>query len=248
MMKMVGTTQKTLNPRLKSLVGYWKLPLAIAFLATGIAVFVVLSSFHRNQVDEAHSAQITLNQIAVLTREINNLTLATLQKQNLTHEADTKMRTARHALPEAVLAAHLHAHHTAAVEKVWPALDTYLSSAGRQWIMMQVRDFDEAKQANFQVSLQFELMQHEVQIATEAEDKWAQAMALRSRNELLASAILAATAILILFLAQETRAPEPVAGDRTQRSSGERRALPRSHGAINRHHSYCRSFRPNQLR
>ena len=80
-------------------------------------------------------------------------------------------------------------------------LTAHLSSAGRQWIMMQVRDFDEAKQANFQgqppVRTDVEI---KVQIATEAEDKWAQAMALRSRNELLASAILAATAILILFL------------------------------------------------
>ena len=43
-------------------------------------------------------------------------------------------------------------------------------------------------------------MQHQVQIAIEAEDKWAQGVALRARNELLAAATLAATAILILFL------------------------------------------------
>lgn len=198
---MVRTTQRTRDARLKSLAAYWKLPLAIGFLVTAIAVLVGLSSLHRNQVDEAHSAQLSLSQIAVLTREINNLTWATLQKQNLTPEADTQMRTARHTLPDAVLAAHLSAHHTAAVQKVWPAVDTYLTSAGRQWILMQVGNFEEAKQANFQaVSPQFELMQHEVQIANEAEDKWAQATALRSRNELLASAILAATAILMLFL------------------------------------------------
>ena len=43
-------------------------------------------------------------------------------------------------------------------------------------------------------------MQHQVQIAIEAEDKWAQGVALRARNELLAAAILAAAAVLILFL------------------------------------------------
>jgi PAS domain-containing protein len=37
-------------------------------------------------------------------------------------------------------------------------------------------------------------------VAIEAEDKWAQGVALRARNELLAAATLAATAILILFL------------------------------------------------
>ena len=201
MIKMVRATQRTLNPRLGSLVARPKLAYVFGFLATAIAVLAALSWFHRNQVDEARSAQITLNQIAVLTREINNITLATLQKQNLTPEADMEMRTARHALPEAVLAAHLHAYHTAALEKVWPALDNYITSAGRQWILMQVGDFDEAKQADFQaVSPQFDLMQHQVQIANESEDKWAQGVALRARNELLAAALLAATTILILFL------------------------------------------------
>ena len=84
---------------------------------------------------------------------------------------------------------------------MWPALDNYLTSAGQQWILIQVRDFDEAKQIDFQaVSPQFDLVQHQIQIAIEAEDKWAQSVALRARNELLAAAILAATTMLILFL------------------------------------------------
>jgi diguanylate cyclase (GGDEF)-like protein/PAS domain S-box-containing protein len=201
MVKMVQATRRTLNPRLRSLVARPKLAFVFGFLATAIAVLVALSWFHRTQVDEARSAQVILNQIAALTREINNLTLTALQEQNWTSEADSEMREARHTVPKAVLAARLHAYHTAALEKVWPALDNYITSAGRQWILMQVRDFDEAKQFDFQaVSPQFDLMQHQVQIAIEAEDKWAQGVALRARNELLAAAILAATAILILFL------------------------------------------------
>jgi len=201
MIKMVRAARRTINLRCGSLVARPNLAFVFGFLVTALTVLAALSWFHRNQVDEARSVQITLNQIAVLTREINNLTLATLQKQSLTPEADTAMRAARHALPNAVLAAHLHAYHTAALEKVWLALDNYITSAGRQWIMMQVLDFDEAKQADFQaVSPQFDLLQHQLQIAIEAEDKWAQGVALRSRNELLAAAILAATAILILFL------------------------------------------------
>ena len=76
-----------------------------------------------------------------------------------------------------------------------------MMSAGRQWIFMQTGDFDEAKQVHFQeVSPQFDLMQHEVQIAIEAEEQWAQGRALRARNELLAAATLAGAATLILFL------------------------------------------------
>jgi len=201
MIRMAQPTQRTFNPRLGSLVARPKLVFVFGFLVTAIAVLAALSWFHRNQIDEARSAQVTLNQIAVLTREINNLTLTALRKQDLTPEADKEMLEARHALPKAVLAAHLHAYHTSALEKVWPALDNYIMSAGRQWILMQIGDFDEAKQVDFQeVSPQFDLMQHQVQIAIEAEDKWAQGVALRARNELLAAAILAATTILILFL------------------------------------------------
>lgn len=206
MVKIVRATQRTLNPRLGGLVARQKLAFVFGFLAMAIAVLAALSWFQRNQVDEARSAQVVLNQIAVLTREINNLTLTALQKQNLTPEADTEMREARHALPKAVLAAHLHAYHTAALEKVWPALNNYITSAGRQWILMQVRDFDEAKQADSQaVSPQFDLMQHQLQIAIKAEDEWAQGVALRARNELLAAAILAATTILVLFLRLKTQ-------------------------------------------
>src|SRR5450755_3805216 len=179
MIKMVRATQRTLNPRLGGLVARPKLALVFGVLATAIAILAALSWFHRNQADEARSAQVILNQIAVLTREINNLTLTALQEQNLTPEADKEMRGARHALPKAVLAARLHAYHTDALEKVWPALDNYTASAGRQWILMQVRDFDEAKQADFQsVSPQYDLMQHQVQVAVEAEEKWAQGVAL----------------------------------------------------------------------
>ena len=201
MIRMVRATLRTLNPLCGSLVSRSKLVFVFSFLVTAIAVLAALSWFHRNQVEEARSAKVTLHQIALLTRDINNLTLTALREQNLTPEADTKMRGARHALPEVVLAAHLHAYHTATLENVWPALDDYITSASRQWILMQVGDFDEARQADFQaVGLQFDLMQHQVQIAIEGEDRWAQGVALKARYELLAAAILAATVILILFL------------------------------------------------
>jgi diguanylate cyclase (GGDEF)-like protein/PAS domain S-box-containing protein len=201
MIKMVEATRRTLNPRCGSPVERSKLPFVFGFLAIAIVFLAALSWFQRNQLDEARSAQVNLNQIAVLTREINNLMWTALQEQNLTPEADTEMRAARQALRKTELAAHLHAHHIAALERVWPVLDNYIMSAGGQWILMQIGDFDKAKQVDFQaVSPHFDLMQHEVQIAIEAEDKWAQAVALRARNELLAAAILAAAAVLILFL------------------------------------------------
>jgi len=201
MIKMVRPTRRILDLRCGNLVARPRLTLVFGVLATAIAVLAALSWFQRIQINETHSAQVILDQIAILTREINNLTWTALQEQNLTPEAETEMRAARQALPKAVLAAHLHTYHTSALEKFWPVLDNYIMSADRQWVLMQVGNFDEAKQVDFQeVSPQFDSMQHRVQIAIEAEDNWAQGVSLRARNELLAAATLAATAILILFL------------------------------------------------
>jgi diguanylate cyclase (GGDEF)-like protein/PAS domain S-box-containing protein len=201
MIKMVWATGRILNSRCGNLVTRPKLASVFGFLATVVAVLAALSWFHRNQVDEALSAPFNLNQIAVVTREINDLTLTALQEQNLTPKAETEMRAARQALRKAALAARIHAYHTSALEAVWPVLDDYRTSAGRQWVLMQLGDFDEAKQADFQaVSPQFDSLQHQVQIAIEAEDKWAQGVALKARNELLAATIAAATAILMLFI------------------------------------------------
>jgi len=206
MIKSVRATQRILDSRYGSLLGRPKLAFIFSFLATTIAVLAVLSWFQRNQVSEARSAQVTLKQIVVLTRKINTLTLTALQEQNLTPEAETEMRGARQALSQAVLAAHLHAYRTSAMEKVWPVLDNYIMSAGRQWILIQVGDFDGAKQVDFQeVRPQLDLMQRQMQIAIDGEDKWVQTVSLRARNELLAAAILAATAILMLFLRLQRR-------------------------------------------
>jgi diguanylate cyclase (GGDEF)-like protein/PAS domain S-box-containing protein len=201
MVTMVGATRKIFNPLYRTIAGREKLAFVFGFLAAAIAVLAGLSWFQKIEVDETRSGQLILNQIAVLTRQINNLTLTVLNQQNLTPAADTEMRAARHALPNAVLAAHVHTYHTVALKKVWPALDGYMASAGRQWILMQLGEYDEAKQVDFQeVSPQFDLMQHQVQIAMEAEEQWAQVVSLRARNELLAAGVLAAAAVLILFV------------------------------------------------
>ena len=201
MIKMARATTRIIKPGRGGVAAHPKMAVVFSLLATAIVISAALSWFQRNQVEEARSAQVLLNQIAVLTREVNHLTWSALQEQNLTPEAATEIRGAREALRKVVLTARLHADHTSALEKVWPVLDNYTVSAGQQWILMQAGDSDKAKQVNFQeVSPQFDLMQHQLQIAVETEDKWAQVVALRARNELLAAAILATAAILILFL------------------------------------------------
>ena len=201
MIKMARASWRAIKRRFRRVVAHSKMAFVFSLLATAIAISAAFSWFQTNQVDEARSAQVLLNQVSVLTREINHLTWRALQEQNLTSEADREIQAAREALPNIVLMARLHGDHNPALEKFWPVLDNYTLSATRQWLLMQSGDFDEAKQVNFQeISPQFDLMQHQLQIAIETEDKRAQAVALSARNELLAAAILATIAILMLFL------------------------------------------------
>ena len=74
MIKMARAKWRTISPRWRSVVARPKMAFVFSFLATAIAILAALSLFQRNKVDEARSAQVILNQIAVLTREINHLT------------------------------------------------------------------------------------------------------------------------------------------------------------------------------
>jgi diguanylate cyclase (GGDEF)-like protein/PAS domain S-box-containing protein len=198
---MMAPTERILISLLEKLLARRKLALVSGVFAAAIAVLICLSWYHRHQAEEARSGQATLKQIATLTREINSLTFTAIQKRSLNADADKEIRDARQELPSAVLAAHLHTYHTPAIERALTTLDNYIASAAKQWILIQVGDFDEATQANLQaVASQFDLMQFQVQTAIDEEDKWAQSIAQRATNELLAAAILAAAGFLILLL------------------------------------------------
>jgi diguanylate cyclase (GGDEF)-like protein/PAS domain S-box-containing protein len=189
------------NSRLGSLVGHSTAAPLFGLLAMAIFVLATLSWFQRSEADEAQSNQVALNQISVLTRKLNNLKLTALKEQDLTDATATERRTARRALHDAALTGHLRGYHIAAVQEVWPAFDSYIMSVDRQWTLVQVGNFDEAKQAEFQVvGPRFDLMQHQIQVAVEAEEQWAQGAAQRATYELLTAAILAAAAVLMLFL------------------------------------------------
>jgi len=201
MNKMAIATERILNSRLGTLVARSRLAGVFGLLATTILVLATLSWLQRTQVDEAYSNQVKLNQIAVLTRQINTLRLTALQRQSLTPAAAAERRSARRSLQEAALAAQLHASHTDDLQQLWPAFDHYIASADRQWIQIQLGNFDDAKQMDFEaVGPAFDSMQHLLQVAIEAEDRWAQRSAQRAGYELLTAAALAATAILVLFL------------------------------------------------
>ncbi len=200
-MNLTVTMKRFFYSRVGILVARSKLARVFGLLATAISVLATLSWFHGRQADEAYANQVTLNQISVLTRQINSLKLTALQRQDLTPAAQNERQSARVRLHEAALSAQLHGHHTAALEEVWPAFQSYITSADQQWLLILVGNFDEGKQAEFQaVGSQFDLVQHQVQVAIEAEDQWAQGAARISRYELLAAAMLIATALLILFL------------------------------------------------
>lgn len=195
------TPERLLRSLFETLFARRRLALVSGVLAMFIIILASVAWFHRRQSENARTGEAILKQVATLTRRINTLSFAALQKRDLNWEAAKDIRTARQELPNAVLAAHLHVYHTLAIEKALPTLDSYISSAGKQWILIEVGDFDEATETNLQaVSSQFDLMQYQLQVAIDDEDKWAQVSAQKATNELLAAAILAAAAFVIVLI------------------------------------------------
>src|SRR5437016_7833273 len=115
MYEMVQVTWKTFNSRYGNLLSRRKSTLAFGLLMVAISFLVGLSWFQKSQADEARSTQATLRQVAVLAREINNLTWKVLQQQNLIAD-EIEMRGARKELDKAVLAARFHADHSCALK------------------------------------------------------------------------------------------------------------------------------------
>src|SRR5215813_12147195 len=148
MTNVAVASERILNSRLGTLVARSRFVLGV--LAAAIFVLTLLSWFHRSHADEAYADQLTLNQISLLTRQLHTLKLVALQKQDLSPAAETDRRKARQSLRETALAAQLHSHHTAALEEVWPAFDSYTTASDRQFLLMAVGNFDDAKQAEFQ--------------------------------------------------------------------------------------------------
>jgi diguanylate cyclase (GGDEF)-like protein/PAS domain S-box-containing protein len=177
-----------------------KLAFVFIFLALTIAGLITVYDRHRNQVDEARSGQLILNEIAVHTRSINNITWTALQQQELTPEADNKIRTARKELTAAVLAAHIRTYHTAASEEVWQDLDAYIRFASRRVILLETGDLEQAQHDDLQhFGPQFDLLQQKIQVAIDTEGKWAESRALTARNELLVAGLLACSATFMAF-------------------------------------------------
>ena len=67
----------------------------IRVLAVTILCFIALSWLQRGAVNDARSTQANIDQISVLTREINNLTWIALREGSLSPKADDEMREAR---------------------------------------------------------------------------------------------------------------------------------------------------------
>ena len=101
MIKMLRPTRETLNLQ-RSLVARPNWTVVFSVLAIRILlVLAILSWFQRIQIEESRSAQVILNQIATVTREINNFTWdCSLHQQDLTPEADSEMRAARRRCPK----------------------------------------------------------------------------------------------------------------------------------------------------
>jgi PAS domain S-box-containing protein len=154
----------------------------------------------RRTVEQTRVAQIILNKIATRAQEINNLGWLAIQEQDVTPKSDGEVRAAKRELLETAAAVKRQTYHSRVIHEVSPLLDNYMRVADYQWQLVETGHFEAARRVDFEeVNPQFDVLQSKISEASEAEDQWAEAIALRSRNELLVAAFLAALAVLMLF-------------------------------------------------
>jgi PAS domain-containing protein len=89
----------------------------------------------------------------------------------------------------------------ALVDQFGPAASNFMQATDRQLQLIQNGKFGKARRLDFEeVSQQFDVLQHQLHQASDAEARAAEAAATRSRIELLIAFVLVAASIVLLFL------------------------------------------------
>src|ERR1022692_1109884 len=174
----------------------------VAFFATAAAIIALASSYsHRRAVAQTRVAQFTLNKIATRAQDVNNLGWLAIQERDVTPESDGEVRAAKRELLETAAAVKRQTYHSRVIDETSSLLDNYMRVADHQWQLAEAGEFEAARRVDFEeVNPRLDALQSKISEASGAEDQWAEAIALRSRNELLVAAFLAAIAFLTLFL------------------------------------------------
>jgi hypothetical protein len=112
----------------------------------------------------------------------------------------TIARASKRELLATTSGVRLHTQETL-VDQFGPAASNFIQATDRQLQLIQKGKFEEARRLDFEeVSQQFDVLQHQLHQASDAEARVAEAAATKSRIELVIAFVLVAASTALLFL------------------------------------------------
>jgi diguanylate cyclase (GGDEF)-like protein/PAS domain S-box-containing protein len=172
----------------------------LAFIVIGILLALTLSVRDKGAVERCRKAQVALSRIEVQVQEIHSLEWLAIAAQEITPEAEAELQSSRAKLLVESSRLRLQAP-TEPGTLLNPAVVAFVQAADRQLRLIEGGKFAEARLLDFEeISQLFDMLQHHLHQAGDAEAGAEGKAAAKSRNEFAAAAFMAMISVFALFL------------------------------------------------
>jgi len=172
--------------------------ISVTFLSSLTAA--VLSIRDKNLADRGITVQLVLSKIEVLVQELRGLGWLATAVREVTPDSEDRFRVKERELEitRTELQTDLDGH---ASGELFPGLTNFMQCVDHQLELMHEEKFDEARRVDFdEVSPQFDVLQHEIHVVSDAEGRVVQERMTRCRYEAAAGLLLFTLTVVILVL------------------------------------------------
>ena len=193
---MSGNGSKAINQS----AGSRRLAVISSLFAIAFIIALTLSLRDKGSAERSREAQIALSRLEVRVQEVHSLEWLATAAREITPEVEARLRASKRELLTTASGSRLQTRETL-VAQFGPAASNFIQATDRQLQLIQNGKFEEARRLDFEeVSQQFDVLQHQVHQASDAEARVTEAAATKSRIELVIAFVLVAASIALLFL------------------------------------------------
>jgi diguanylate cyclase (GGDEF)-like protein/PAS domain S-box-containing protein len=193
---MSGSGSKAINQS----AGSRRLAVISSLFAIAFIIALTLSLRDKGSAERSREAQIALSRLEVRVQEVHSLEWLAIAAREITPEVEARLRASKRELLTTTSGLRLQTQE-ALVDQFGPAASNFIQATDRQLQLIQNGKFEEARRLDFEeVSQQFDVLQHQLHQASDAQARVAEAAATKSRIELVIAFVLVAASIALLFL------------------------------------------------
>jgi diguanylate cyclase (GGDEF)-like protein/PAS domain S-box-containing protein len=160
----------------------------------------VLSLRDKNLADCGIRVQLVLSKTEVLVQDLRSLGWLATAVREVTPDSEDRFRAKERELAATRTELKIDMDDRASGE-LFPGLANFMQCVDHQRELMHEKKFDDARRVDFdEVSPQFDVLQHEIHVVSDAEGSEAQKRMTRCRFELVAAVFLFTLTVVILLL------------------------------------------------